>query len=152
MTAVGRKTTVQRLVGGDIIVRSLRPATVTESMLKKNIEVLKRGVKAGRLEVRTITGNPVDLDSLQVIDVPKVTKPLPNFPQDSVARDKQNVGEYMPPYADGKAVDQVAVSPTLTKDFEEAPLVGVNDPVEERKKARRGRKKDEESTEPKDDE
>jgi hypothetical protein len=103
---------VQRLAGGDIVVRRARPATITESQLKAHLPELKRAYSEGRIDVRTVTGDLIDLETMKVASR-QPSPPQPKPPLDSAADDKQGVGEKMPPYKGAKAVDEPAESPKV---------------------------------------
>lgn len=140
--ATGRQAFVQRLAGGVIVVRRARTATITESKLMKHIDEFKRAFAEGKVEVRTITGLLVDLDTLNVVEAPPVTPPQPDFPLDSAANDTKNVGEKLPPFLGGKAPDEVVEPPApveLPGSDPEEPIEAGVDPVEARKRARKRR-------------
>jgi hypothetical protein len=143
----GRADFVQRFAGGDIIVRRTRPATITESKLKACLPELQRAYDEGRAEVRTVTGQLVDLATLQATEPLPVTPPAPHPPLDSAENDKTfpgGVGEKRPMFREGKALDEEVTpppSPALPGDEEEdvddgAPIPQGGDPVAFRKKAR----------------
>jgi hypothetical protein len=127
---------VQRLAGGDIIVRRARPATITESKLYRHLEELKKAEVEGKIRVTTDRGQPVDLNSLAVKPVVEVSKPLPNPPLDSAARDKTyggGVGVAMPQHARGGALTSKTALPAtlakLTEEVEEPPVAMGGDPA-----------------------
>lgn len=148
MKAAGRQRFVQRFAGGDIVVRRVRPATITESQLRAHLPELKRAYEEGRAEVRTVTGDPVDLNTLKPLVAKKVSPPKPAPPLDSAAADKQfpgGVGEKMPIFEGGKAIDEEMESPSVATlpgdELEDSDDMESGDPVEARKKARSKKKK-----------
>lgn len=142
---------VQRLAGGDILVRRARPTAVTESKLLKNLAELRQAEKEGRIRVTTNTGRPVDLDSLAPKPVVAVSKPLPNPPLDSAANDRtygSGVGVVMPQHARGDTAFSTTGLPktleVLSKDSDEAPVPAGGDPALARKKLEESRVEEEE--------
>lgn len=138
----GRADFVQRLIGGDVVVRRNRPATITESKLKAHLPEFQRAYSEGRIEVRTTTGQLVDLATLEVVEKLPVALPKPQPPLDSAENDKTfsaGVGENIPPMAGGKALGEDLPSPsTAYLPGDEPPPVDAEDrdPVAARKKAR----------------
>jgi hypothetical protein len=143
MKAAGRHRFVQRLAGGDIVVRRVRPATITETQLKRHLAELKKARDEGRAVVRTVTGEEVNLDTLKPMSKPKfsaaVTRPKP--PLDSASTDKTfpgGVGEHIPIHKDGKALDESVQPPATTQlpgeDVSEEAIRTGGDPVAIRKK------------------
>lgn len=110
VTAPTRHKFVQRLAGGTIIVRRVRPARITEEVLNKNLEELKQAVDEGRIEVRTMTGQVVDLNTLKASPLP-ATKPLP----DPVKAEKPPPSINMPLYPEGKGQLEEVVAPMATE-------------------------------------
>lgn len=118
-----------------------RPVLVTEEELQDNLEELREKSHDGILEVRTMDGRLVDLDTLNVAPVPP-TMPSPSFPLDSVTRDKQNVGNYIPKFEGGRtpadlkkmheaaAVDEAAVLEVPYVEASVTASVEVEDVVE----------------------
>jgi hypothetical protein len=142
----GRADFVQRLVGGDVIVRRNRPATITESKLKAHLPEFERAFAEGRVEVRTPTGLLVDLNTLKVAETLPAPAAQPHPPLDSVKDDKNaGVGEKMPIFKDGVAFDEDVKPPPRPvlpgDDSEESNPVDAQggDPVAARKKARKKR-------------
>ncbi len=80
-----------------------RPVIVTEEVLLTNLEELRKKNKAGILEVRTLDGRILNLDTL-VPPVATFPPPLPHPPLDSVARDTQNVGNPMQLFPGGESL------------------------------------------------
>jgi hypothetical protein len=141
----GRPDFVQRLAGGDVVVRRNRAATITESKLKAHLPEFERAYNEGRIEVKTPTGQLVDLKTLAVVEKLPAPPPQPHPPLDSAARDTQGVGEKMPVYQDGKALDETAEpppKPVLPGDDAEKDAVesGHGDPAAVRKRARKAKK------------
>lgn len=144
MRATGPQKRAQKFVGGTITVRRERPATITEAQLLEHLDAFKKAQQEGRIEVRTITRQLVDLNTLKAAPLP-VVPPKPHPLLDSVARDTQNVGEKMPTFMGGKAVDQQVTVPELSKLIDDKPVedfVG-GDPVLARQKARHKKAKSE---------
>jgi hypothetical protein len=144
MKAAGRHRFVQRLAGGDITVRRVRAATITETQLKAHLPELQRAHEEGRIEVRTVTGELVDLKTMKVAAKP-ASPPKPAPPLDSAANDKtfpEGVGQKMPMYEGGPALDdnpEPPPTPVLPGDDSSAGAVTAGDPVAERKKERKKR-------------
>ena len=143
MQATGRVSFVQRFGGGSIVVRRVRPATITETQLKKHLDELQAAYDQGRAEVRTVTGQLVDLKTLEVVEPLPPSTPLPHPPLDSAANDKTfpgGVGQKMPLYREGRAIDEeVAPLPSTSlpgDEEEEAIVTQGGDPAAYRKKAR----------------
>ena len=111
--APSRHRFVQRLAGGTIVVRRNRPARVTAKKLKECLAELKTAAAEGRIDVKTETGQLVDLTTMTIAAVP-ITPPKPAPPTSSVATDKQ-VGTPKPMYPEGKAQDEVAATPAITQ-------------------------------------
>jgi len=135
----GRPDFVQRLAGGDVIVRRNRAATITESKLKAHLREFEQAYNEGRIEVRTSTGLLVDLKSLKVVEKLQPPPPLAEPPLDSAKNDKP-AGEKMPMYREGKAMSEEVApppKPTLPGDDEEVALSSGGDPAATRKRARK---------------
>ncbi len=107
---------VQKVGGGDILVRRSRPATVTDEKLMQHLDEIKAKAKQGLLEVRTTTGQLVDLETMKVVGpATSATKPVAHPPMDSVARDKQ-IGTHVRAYPEGRAHNESVEKPTLLKE------------------------------------
>jgi hypothetical protein len=126
---------VTRLAGGAITVRRARPATVTEAQLKRHLGAVQQAVREGKVQVRTPTGQVVDIfgDKFHLeSETPAVSPPKPSPPQDSVANDKTyeaGVGESMgafpdtPGHMDDVPVPSVNVElPSSDEDEEDEDL------------------------------
>ena len=101
---VGRRGFVQRLAGGTILVRRARPARITEAVLLANFEELKKAENEHRVQVTTVTGQYVDLNTFQAAPL-AVAKPLPNPPLDSAKDDKnEGIGYNVPATPTGSDV------------------------------------------------
>lgn len=87
-----------RLVRGRLLM-------VTEEALLRDLEELKKKQKAGILEVRTLDGRVLDLETMQPAPLPATT-PLPNPPLDSAANDKP-AGQPMPQFPGGQPVQSL---------------------------------------------
>lgn len=93
---VGRRGFVQRLAGGTILVRRARPARITEAVLLANFDELKKAENEHRIQVTTVTGQYVDLNTFEAEPL-AVAKPLPNPPLDSAKNDKnEGIGYNVP--------------------------------------------------------
>jgi hypothetical protein len=84
---------VQRIGGGDIILRRVRPVTVGEAVITKHLAELTQRWEAGMLEVRTTGGEVVDLKNLGSKPKPKPSakpapKPEPLPPEPAPVEDK----------------------------------------------------------------
>lgn len=137
---------VQRLAGGAIVVRRKRPATITGSQLKAYLAEIKKANEEGRVEVRLVTGELVDLDTMEA--APKApSPPAPKPPLDSAANDKTfeaGVGEKIPKYRGGKAIDEHAEPPsplTMPDGGEPEEVDDGPDPEKDPAAARRRKKK-----------
>mgnify|MGYP000588513635 CR=1 FL=1 len=108
MTA--RSRFVQKLGGGAILVRRARPARVTGEVLARHLEEIKAQVAKGALEVRTLTGQLVDLVTFKSAELP-VTKPQPEPPVDSLADDHPADDEPADP--DVELVDDGSADPDV---------------------------------------
>jgi hypothetical protein len=78
---------VQRFGGGSITVRRARAATVTRVLLDRHLAEIKKAVAEGKVVVKTMTGEVVDLDTFKVVSPAQVSAPLPHPPLDSAAKD-----------------------------------------------------------------
>lgn len=122
--AVGRVPFVQRFAGGTILVRRARPARISEAALKANFAEIKRAVDQHKIEVTTLSGRLVNLNTWEVAPAPAV-QPLPNPPLDSAMNDKnENIGYDVPPTPEGTTMN--APEPELLQaghsQTEEAPV------------------------------
>lgn len=127
---------VQRLAGGEILVRRMRPTTVTKAVLLQHLDVIKQAAEEGKLEVRTMVGELVDLKTFNTEPSPK-SKPLPTPPLDSVERDKtfeHGVGEHKPLFPEGGTpmteAPPLSVRPPVMSDDE--PIKVGGDPAKAR--------------------
>jgi hypothetical protein len=126
--AVGRVPFVQRFAGGSILVRRARPARISEAALKANLDEIKRAVAQHRVEVTTLNGRLVNLDTWEVAPASAV-QPLPNPPLDSAMNDKnENIGYDVPPTPEGTGMN--AAEPEL---LQTGPGQTAEAPVEEPK-------------------
>lgn len=86
------------LNGGEHRIVRARPLILTENQFQKHLIELKAKASAQLIEVRTMDGRKVDLDTLEA-SAPQAIPPLPHPPLDSVALDKNaGMGEIIPPY------------------------------------------------------
>lgn len=106
---------VQKIGGGDIVVRRSRPVKVPESVLQKHLEEIKGKAKLGLLEVRTTGGQLVDLGTMKV-SAPKATPPKPKPADKSVAADKPGPMEHKRMYPESRAITEPVESPTVLQD------------------------------------
>ena len=136
----GRPDFVQRLAGGDVVVRRNRAATITESKLKAHLREFEQAYNEGRIEVRTPTGLLVDLKSLKVVETLQPAPPQAEPPLDSAQNDKP-AGEPKPMYREGKALSEEVApppKPVLPGDTEEeTSLSAGGDPAAVRKRSRK---------------
>lgn len=100
-----------------------RPLQITEEQLRDNLEELREKTGRGLLSVSTLDGRKIDLDTFIPEEAPlPPVKPHP--PLDSVANDKQNVGEYMPKFHGGLAAptEVPILTSTARSNIEELPV------------------------------
>ena len=115
---------VQRIGGGAITVRRgrHRGTTVSEEMLEEHFDEIKKRWEAGMIEVRTPTGEPVDLNTMETSE-PEITKPLP----DKVLAEEDLGNSPEPAYEEGKGhLEEVAIPTLVTEgnpEGEEPPPV-----------------------------
>lgn len=102
---------IQRLAGGAIIVRRGRTATITAAQLTAFFTEIKRAWKEGRIEVTTVTGQVIDLDTMAVAPL-DVSKPLPIEPDRTAAADKPQ-GLPIPMYFEGKGITEEVAVPSV---------------------------------------
>lgn len=79
-----------------------RPIFLTDEEFELHRKEIEMKVAAGIFTVTTVDGRPVDLGTMAAPPVPP-SPPLPNPPMDSIANDKQNVGQEMPQFPGGSA-------------------------------------------------
>lgn len=103
------------LGGGSIRCMRNRPATVTESALRRMLPELVEKASFGLIRVTTLKGEQVDLGTLKALEKAPPAPPKPKPPVDSAANDKP-AGIPMAKYADPKGIPQGAEVPM--------PLVG----------------------------
>lgn len=112
MQAAGRHRFKQFV--GDVRVNRNRPRPVRQSFVEEHLEQLKAMVEDGTMEVRTVGGELVDLNTMKAA-APVATKPQPKPRMDSIANDKQ-VGKPIPVYTEGKGIVEDAPVPDLASD------------------------------------
>lgn len=112
MQAAGRHRFKQFV--GDVRVTRNRPRPVRQSFVEKHLEQLKMMVEEGTMEVRTESGQLVDLETMKAAPPPP-PKPQPKPPQDTAANDKP-AGSPKPVYEEGKGVDEPVEAPALAND------------------------------------
>jgi hypothetical protein len=129
---------VQRFGGGTITVRRTRPATVTKAALLTYLEEIKKAVSDGKVQVTTLTGGIVNLDTFEVTPVVQPSSPLPNPPPDSAANDKTyvgGVGEHKPLFGGEGGVPGGEAPPLTIKDglmSNDTPIQTSGDPAKAR--------------------
>ena len=136
-TSASRHRFVLRFAGGDITVRRARPALITTAKLKAHIKELRDAVLAGKIVVKTLTQQVVDISGSEFHPVGGVApaSPKPNRRLDSVDNDKTfagGVGESKPLYPDGAPQSQVVAPPSVTRPMstaDEVPVGGSGDPA-----------------------
>jgi hypothetical protein len=102
---------VQRIGGGDIIVRRNRPAAIFEEQFIKFRKEIEEKVALGLLELRTPSGQLVDITTMRAEPVP-VTPPLPNPVREEVMPGRRHI----PPMPGGKGLGEEAKTPEILKD------------------------------------
>lgn len=109
----------QYLAGGKYRVIRGRPIVLTEEEVGRYYEEICLKVQAGIFELRTQDGRVVDVTTGRPVHQQNATVPLPNPPLDSIANDKQNVGERMPQFIGGSTeMDETGDLPDLVKGAE----------------------------------
>lgn len=117
----GRQRFVQRLAGGQIIVRRARPARITEAVLNQHLDVIKQAVAEHRVVVTNLAGQLVDLETMELLP-PAVKKPLPNPPLDSAKNDKnRGVGYAVPATPYGTNEEPELLKGGVIPEGKEAP-------------------------------
>jgi hypothetical protein len=102
----GRIPFVQRLAGGRIIVRRARPARISEAVLKENLAEIAKLVDLHTIEVTTLDGKVVSLETFGVVKQAAPASPLPNPPLDSAKNDQnEGVGYNVPGSPEGTTLD-----------------------------------------------
>ena len=96
-----------------------RPLIFSEEDFMKSLPEIKEKAEMGILEVRTVGGELIDLETLQPIAAPPVPTPLPAPPLDSIARDAP-WGEKVPPLP-GDVFAEGAGEPTLLTQLGNGP-------------------------------
>jgi hypothetical protein len=97
-----------QFVGGDQIrvVRS-RPREVTKSWLMANIDEVRQKVQQGILDVKSLDGRSVNLDTFEIAPPIIVIPPTPQPREDTVANDTPSLGGAVPQYPDGTSLVDV---------------------------------------------
>lgn len=109
----------QYLGGGTYRSTRGRPIVLTREGVGRHIEELRQKIDAGIFELRTGDGRIVDIRTGNV--APRGASPaLPRPVLDSIANDKQNVGQQMPQYVGGDVEGTPGEEPTLLKDAEDS--------------------------------
>lgn len=90
----------QHLGGGEHRIVRGNPLQLSETQIKKHMVEIREKVAAGLIHVKTGDGLHVDLDTLKASEPLPLPPPMPNFPLDSIARDKP-AGEPMRPQYPG---------------------------------------------------
>jgi hypothetical protein len=97
----------QFIGGGEHRIIRGSPLVISETTLMKHLVELRDKAEQGLLEVRTVDGRLVDLESFTA-QPPLAPVPVPNRPLDSAARDKnQGVGEFVPQFPGGVPIGAV---------------------------------------------
>jgi hypothetical protein len=94
---------LKQYLGGELRLIRGAPLALTQEQMSKYEAELKEKILAGLIEVRTPDGRLINFETLETLAPPEVSKPLPKPPLDSIANDKQNVGQKMPQFAGGEA-------------------------------------------------
>jgi hypothetical protein len=97
------------LVNGTLRLVPERRLLISEDMLKQNLEEIRQKAAQHILEVRTVDGRLVNLDTFEALPGAPIP-PLPRPRLDSVADDVQ-VGQYIPPYAGDDGVMPQTMAP-----------------------------------------
>ncbi len=125
--ALPRKPSRKQFIGGSQLrLTAGRPLTISEDFLRKNLEELRRQTESHVLEVRTLDGRLVDLQTLMPIESSNTeANTRPQFPLDSVENDKNLPGLNLPPQyaADDLTLPNVlspGEKPALFESAEEA--------------------------------
>lgn len=141
LRSTGRHRFVTRLAGGDITVRRARPATISKVQLLRSLDEIKAATAVGKIEVRTLRGEVVDLDTLVTTAPKKTASPPADPPLDSAANDKtfeHGIGQVQ---EGTEKLDDPDVGGVLAGDEEDAVEAGGQDPVRVRKGKRASSKK-----------
>lgn len=102
---------------GGLIVRRTRPVRISEAKALEILPQLKAAEAEGRLELRTMDGRLVDLESMQPVVEVTPSPLLPHPLLDSAARDKPS-GIPMPAYYEGTGQVSGTAKPSLITDSE----------------------------------
>ena len=101
-----------------------RPVQIPMSELQKHFEEIQAKVTSGVFDLCTLDGRLVDIESGRPVVEHMVSAPLPNPPMDSIANDKQNVGQAMPQFPGGdfegmeRDVPELVASATMPEEPE----------------------------------
>lgn len=90
-----------------------RPVKVTKQEVLANLPELKQKAKLGLVELRTMSGAKVDLETM-VAEPERKPAPMPNVRLDSVNNDKP-IGQPMPKYPGGAAMGDPAAQRAAAK-------------------------------------
>lgn len=112
MQAPGRHRFKQYV--GDVRLVRNRPRPVRRSFVEKHLEQLKAMEAEGTVEVRTESGQLVDLNTMKSA-APPAPKPQPKPQMDSVANDKP-MGSPKPVYEEGKGINEPVDPPALATE------------------------------------
>lgn len=104
----------QYVAGGKYRVIRGRPIVLTEREITRHAEEIGAKIASGVFELRTRDGRLVDFKTGRSSPMPP-TPPLPNPPLDSIANDKQNVGQHMPQFSGGDSEGVEGDVPELLK-------------------------------------
>lgn len=110
-TMAYRAKFVQKIGGGDIVVRRNRPCRLLEEQFNKHFDEIAEKVEAGLLEVRTPTGELVDIHTLKVVQPRRASAPKP----DPVKTEHMPVGRPIPATPEGTAQTEPIDPPKVTQ-------------------------------------
>lgn len=105
-----------------------RPVRLTEAQVKANLPELLEKEAQGLLVVKTVEGKPVSLKTLEVGEKPAPAVVVPNFPMDSIANDKQNVGQLIARFDGGSGTPPSSL-PDMGIDYEEPVIAAPQEEV-----------------------
>lgn len=108
----------QYVAGGKYRVIRGRPVVLRRSEVETHFKELKEKIASGVFELCTLDNRPVDIETLKATKEIGPSAPLPNPPLDSIANDKQNVGERVPMFPGGDVEGTEGVMPELVAKAE----------------------------------
>lgn len=125
--ATAHRAPKKLLLGGGVVrVLRGRPATVTESTLRRMLPELQKREARGELKVTNMFDQRVDLTTLKPMESVPAAALKPRPPQDTAATDnKYPVGESKPQYLGGAAASEKLETPSvITPDIPEGKEEG----------------------------